>query len=102
MNKQSTKLLKNLTDVVSDFLGENQATEVKTDSIQVSFKKVNISLLEGEMKQNDSSIKIPPICELIGGDCSNRVIVQQVRKTKNKRLKRESKWSKSFKKGFTA
>ncbi len=82
MNKQSTKLIKNLTEIVSDFLGENQATEVKTDSVQVSFKKANISSFKGEIRHNDSLIKIPPICELVGGDCSNRVIVQQVKKIK--------------------
>jgi hypothetical protein len=71
-------MMKDLTDVISTFLGEGQSTEINSGSIAVTYEKKNASDIKPEIDYNGSKIKIPPICELIGGDCSNRVIVQQV------------------------
>jgi len=71
-------MMKDLTDVISTFLGEGQSTEINSGSIRVTYEKKNATDIKPEIDYNGSKIKIPPICELIGSNCSNRVIVQQV------------------------
>jgi hypothetical protein len=67
-----------LTDVITSFLGEGQSTEINSGSIKVAFEKRNASEIQPEVDYGGGKIKIPSVCELLGGDCSNRVIVQQV------------------------
>jgi hypothetical protein len=71
-------MMNEMTNVISTFLTEGQSTEINSGSIRVTYEKKNASDIQPEVNYNGSRIKIPPICELIGGDCSNRVIVQQV------------------------
>jgi len=74
-------MIKNLTEVFSNFLGEDQSTEIKTGSIKLTFKKTNASEISPEFDYNGSKIKMPLICDMITnekGNCSKRMIVQQV------------------------
>jgi len=71
-------MIKEMTNVISTFLGEGQSTEINSGSIRVTYEKKNASNIQPEIDYGGSKIKIPPICDLIGGDCSNKVIVQQV------------------------
>ncbi len=71
-------MIKDLTDVITSFLAEGQSTEINSGSIKVAFEKKNASEIKPELDYGGGKIKMPPVCELIGGDCSNRVIVQQV------------------------
>jgi hypothetical protein len=74
-------MINNLTEVFSNFLGEDQSTEIKTGSIKLTFTKTNASQVSPEFDYNGSKIKMPSICDLItegNGDCSKRMIVQQV------------------------
>jgi hypothetical protein len=71
-------MINDLTEVITSFLGEGQSTDINSGSIKVNFEKKNASQIQPEVDYDGGKIKIPPVCELIGGDCSNRVIVQQV------------------------
>jgi len=74
-------MINNLTEIFSNFLGEDQSTEIKTGSIELIFKKTNASEVEPELDFKGSKIKIPSLCDMIVDadvNCSKRMIVQQV------------------------
>jgi hypothetical protein len=78
MTKESSKMITELTDVLTEFLGEGQSTEINSKSMHITFEKKNASQIQPMLDYGGGQIIIPPVCQLIGGDCSNRVITQQV------------------------
>jgi hypothetical protein len=72
-----------LTTIVMDHMGVDQATDVITASIRVNFVKQNASVMDNNLNIDGSHITIPSMCDLIAKTmkptetCGDRVISQK-------------------------
>ena len=71
-------MLNGLTSIISTHLYVGQTTQVKTGSIEVGYKKNNISTVSNELGIQNCQIVIPSFCNLLNSACENRIITQKV------------------------
>ena len=75
----SEQMIANLTTMISTHLYVSQFTQIKTASIEATYLKENVSLINSMQTIQNSQINIPSFCDLINSNenCSNRVVTQK-------------------------
>ncbi len=74
-------MFKKFGKLISKHLGYNQTTEIKTNTINVTFERNNASLIKRDIELEITKIKLPSLCNIIdqaNSDCNRRVIFFQV------------------------
>ena len=76
----SNSMINKLTKIISSKIYVGQEMQVKTQAIDVSYLKNNVSLIPVNQFLNDAKIELThSFCELLSNEnCSNRILTQKV------------------------
>lgn len=76
------QMIDNLTAIISQHLSVGQENKIKTESIEVNYKRTNASDLNNQLNVDGNEIKMPPVCDILKSpseaNCEGKVVTQQV------------------------
>ena len=75
-------MFNDMTHMITKHLTLDQSTEIKTDTLQLSYQKSNASNIQSSFSIQDGDVKLPSLCSLLektGSDCKTSVIFQKVK-----------------------
>lgn len=79
--KKTNAILSNVANMTSSHLSINENTTIKTDSMELSFKRSKATDFEDNIPVSEGKIQMPPLCASMGlqGDgCENLKLTSQV------------------------
>jgi hypothetical protein len=78
------EMIDNLTQIISRHLSVGKESKIKTNSIEVEYKRSNALNLSNQLDLDGSKIQMPPVCDILKSDtspsCEGKIVTRQVNK----------------------